>query len=214
MTVKAHLITGYSKNRKANDAYFTPTSAILALLKKEKLDKNKSFLDPCTGSGRFPKAIKKFFGEVDIFSSDLYDYGYGDEIGIDFAENYHIVHKKEEWFTPQSFDYICTNPPYDKKSLIKIIKNCKKIAKEKVILLLRLSHLAGKERYKEIFLDKEFPLEKIYVFVKRLQFGVKDKNGKIQSPTIEHAFFVFTKNYVGSPKIDWIYLKSKKERSL
>jgi hypothetical protein len=211
---RAWLIVGHSKSRKKNDAYFTPSYAINAFLKREKFDKSESFCEPACGSGRISEAIKKFYGKnVDLFSSDLYDYNYGDEIGIDFSKNYHTKFKKEEWFSEKSFDRVISNPPYRKDILIPIIKNCKFIARKSVSLLLKLTHLSGKERYKEIYQDKEFPLAKIYVFVQRLQFGVVNKKtGKKQSPTLDHALFHFVRGYEGSPTIEWIYFNKKKKK--
>jgi hypothetical protein len=209
-------MTGKSDSRKKFDFYETPSNAVYALLKREKFNKDGSFLDWCTGRGRIAKAIKKFFGEdVDLFSSDLHNYGYGDEIGIDFAKNYHEIHKKEDWFTDQSFDYCIVNPPYDQKTFIKFINNSKKVTRKKVCLLLKLNHLPGVDRYKNyVFLDKEFPLSKVYIFVQRLNFGVRDKKtNKRSSSTLEYCWCILDRGYKGSPTIEWIYFNKKKKKS-
>jgi hypothetical protein len=215
--IKAHLMTGFSKSRNKFDHYKTPYKVIYALLKREAFDKNDSFLDPCTGTGRFPKVMKKFFGEdIDIFSSDLYDYGYGDEIGIDFAKNYHTKFKKEEWFSEKSFGNILTNPPFDEKILPDIIKNCKKVARNKICLILKLNHLCGVKRYlANMYLDKEFPCSKIYYFVQRLNFGVINrKTGKKSSPTLEYCAVIFDSKHKGLPLCDWIYIPNKKKKKI
>ena len=54
-----------------------------------------------------------------------------------------------------------------------------------------------------MFQDKEFPLKTVYQFSKRVSLyknGVKMKN----SGMISYAWYVWDKNYVGKPTIEWI----------
>jgi hypothetical protein len=65
---------------------------------------------------------------------------------------------------------------------------------------MTLVWLEGTNRY-EMF--KKLPLKSVYVYSKRLGIyknNVKTKNSGI----IQYAWFVFDKEYVGKPTIDWI----------
>lgn len=214
--IKSHIMTGDSKNRKKRDFYQTPTYAINALLEREVFDKTESFCEPCVGKGRISEALKNKFGEdIDLYSSDLYEYKYNmNDYGVDLANNRNVRLKKENWFSEKSFTYVITNPPYKEETLIPIIKNCKFIASSKVVLLLKMVHLCGKDRYIEkIFRDPEFPLARVYCFVQRLNFGIRNKEtGKKQSPTLDHAFYVWDRQHKGDPVIKWIYFNKKKKK--
>jgi len=62
--------------------------------------------------------------------------------------------------------------------------------------------LESDSRY-DMFQDTEFPLKTVYQFSKRVTLykgGVKMKN----SGMIAYAWYVWDKDYVGKPTIEWI----------
>lgn len=190
---RAHLMVGYSKNRVEGDVYNTPTSAILELLKREKFYSNIIWECACS-IGNISKALENHYPDKTIISSDLRDTN--DIYGI----------KSFDFLSDCCFDIlpvnkggsidIVTNPPYS--HTIEFIKQAKKIATHKIAFLLKLNALGGINRYKEVWSDKKFPLKSVYVFCKRLDFGL------LSSPTLEYIFAVFCKDHIGLPMIDWI----------
>ena len=55
----------------------------------------------------------------------------------------------------------------------------------------------------EMFSDKEFPLKTMYQFSKRVTL-YKDGKKMKNSGMIAYAWFVWDRNYVGKPSIEWI----------
>lgn len=103
----------------------------------------------------------------------------------------------------RTFDTVITNPPF---SLAKdFILKAKKVATQKIILLLPLSYLHGKSRYDVIYKDKTFPLKKVYVFTRypMLEDSVR-ADGKHETGMMVYAWFVWDKSYCGLPTIDWL----------
>jgi hypothetical protein len=196
-TNKAHLMTGYSPNRIENDVYNTPTSAIKSLLEREPFF-SSAIWEPACSIGNISKEVEEFYPNKTVISSDLRgsDDIYGTK-GFDFLLDSHPA----EGFPvgliegAKSLDII-SNPPYS--HTIEFIKQAKKIATHKIAFLLKLNALGGIKRYQEVWSDREFPLKTVYVFCKRLDFGL------LSSPTLEYCFCVWSKDYKGLPVIDWI----------
>ncbi len=195
-TNKAWLMTGMSNSRIENDVYNTPTLAIKSLLEKEPFFSD-TIWEPACSIGNISKAVEEFYPNKTIISSDLRDSVdiYGTK-GFDFlldshAEGFPIGLIKGA----KSLDII-SNPPYS--HTIEFIKQAKKIATHKIAFLLKLNALGGIKRYQEVWSDKEFPLKVVYVFCKRLDFGL------LSSPTLEYCFCVWSKDHKGLPVIDWI----------
>lgn len=182
----AHSIIGVSKGRPKDDFYPTPPYATIALLEREKFGGN--FLEPCCGDGSMSEVIQKYYPNQEIYSYDLYDRGYGLP-GYDFLTTD---------FSNMKIDNIITNPPFNLAQ--EFVEKSLEIANKKVALLMKIQFLEGAKRY---HLFKSTPLEKVYVFSKRLTFsrnGVKLKN----SGMICYSWFVWNKDYKGEPIIDWI----------
>ena len=178
-------LVGSSRNngdREEDDFYPTPAYAVEELLKREKFDGN--IFECACGEGDISEVFKKH--GYDVISSDLIDRGYGEK--LDFLTCDLIA------------DNIVTNPPY-KESLNFILK-AKKQSRNKIAMFLKTVWLESESRY-EMFQDKEYPLKTVYQFSKKVTLyknGVKMKN----SGTISYAWYVWDKNYVGKPTIEWI----------
>lgn len=103
----------------------------------------------------------------------------------------------------KNYGTIITNPPYS--LAFEFIKKAKTVATEKIIFLLPLSYLHGKRRYDEIWNDKLFPLARIYVFTRYPMLGEKlREDGKYHTGMMVYAWFVWERNHIGNPEINWI----------
>jgi len=184
-TKMAQSIVGTSSGRDGKDFYPTPPNAVHDLLSVELF--NNWIWECACGSGAISRILwKKGYNTID---TDLYDYGCG-ESGIDF-----LTAKEVEY----PFDYdIITNPPYNLAE--KFLEKALLLRAEKVAFLLKLAFLEGQKRSK---LLKSSPLKKVWVFSKRLTMT---RNGEPQRSTgmIAFAWFIWEKNYIGSPTIGWL----------
>lgn len=125
---------------RGNDAYYTPKSAIDALLKVERFD--GIVLEPCAGDGaissRFPGCIS-----------------------FDVSSGTNFLHHLKYW----ECDHVVTNSPF--RFAQAFAEKALSCAKHKVAMLLKLAFLEGQKR--KSFLEKS-PLETVYVFSERLNF--------------------------------------------
>jgi hypothetical protein len=182
---KALSIVGSSRNngeREKDDFYPTPAWAVEELLKREVF--TGTIWECACGEGDISKVFIK--NGFQVHSTDLIDRGYGSQ--EDFFESDFIA------------DNIVTNPPY--KLALEFVLKCKQQSRNKIAMFLKTVWLESDSRY-EMFQDKEFPLKTVYQFSKRVSLyknGVKMKN----SGMISYAWYVWDKNYVGKPTIEWI----------
>ena len=168
--------------REINDFYPTPGHVIEELLKREEFIGN--IWECACGDGAISKVLKD--RGYDVYSTDLIDRNYGDT--LDFLKSDYVS------------DNIVTNPPY--KLALEFLLHAKKLSKNKIAMFLQTVWLESACRY-EMFQDKEFPLKTVYQFSKRVSLyksGIKLKN----SGTVAYAWYVWDKNYVGKPMIEWI----------
>ena len=175
--------------RPEHDHYSTPRIAIDKLLQYEKF--GNTILEPCCGKGAISETLIENNFKVDSF--DLYDWGYG-TTNVDFLSyNY-----------TNNYDAIITNPPYNKSLEFAIRANeITKTTNGKVAFLLGLQWLESTKR-KDFF--KQFPLEKVLVFSKRLpMMSRSDYKEKESSSTVCFAWFIWIWEFKGTnPIIDWI----------
>jgi len=164
------------------DFYPTPPWATFALIENEKFEGN--IWESACGNGAMAKVLEKT-GQS-IFSSDLYDRGYG-EIGVDFTKESRL------------FDNVITNPPYN--SAENFVRTGLKNSKRKLALLLRLAFLEGGNRQREIF--SKTPPSRVWVFSERITFY---PDGAVQkgSGTTAYAWFVWDKDDFGGAKLRWL----------
>lgn len=161
--------------RHDSDFYQTPYCLTRLLLQKESL--TGSVLEPACGKG----AIVKCLPRCDAYYDEETDF---------FKET-------------RSFGTVITNPPFSKAK--DFILKAKQVATDKIIFLLPLSYLHGKERYDLIYMDRNFPLKKVYVFTRYplLEETIRE-DGKHKTGMMVYAWFVFEKAYTGKPEIDWL----------
>jgi len=102
-----------------------------------------------------------------------------------------------------NYEYIITNPPFSLS--VQFIQKAKLVATKKFAFLLPLSYLHGKKRYDEIYTDKKYGLEKVYIFTRYPMLGepLRD-DGKYTTGMVVYAWYVWTNGYDGQPMIDWL----------
>jgi hypothetical protein len=180
-----HLIgIGAEKERPALDFYPTPRHVTEALLAREGFV--GTVWEPACGDGAMCRVLKEKLPHCNILSSDIADYGYG-QTGVDFLETHLTV------------DNIITNPPF--KFAYEFAFHALECAQRKVALFLRLQFLEGAKRY---YFFRKFPPAMVYVFSRRVTLS---RNGMQENPCgglIAFAWFVWRKNYRGTPQLDWI----------
>lgn len=163
------------------DFFPTPRWATFALVENEKF--SGDVWEPACGDGAMSRVLEEAGSKV--FSSDLYDRGYG-EIGLDFL-------------TPdRSVNNIVTNPPYNCAE--GFVASGVRHAKKKFALLLRLAFLEGANRANTIF--KNHPPARVWVFSERITFYPKGVDPK-GSGTTAYAWFVWDKDAPSSTQLNW-----------
>lgn len=167
--------------RKKSDFYETPYSITEQFLNEWKINKSLKILEPACGNGAIVSVLKnKGFENIIFYDKDK-----------DFLKEKRV------------FDYLITNPPFSLS--FEFIIKAKQIIRREFSLLLPLSYLHGVKRYEEIYSNKNFPLKEIFVFTRYPMLGEKiRKDGKYKTGMMVYAWFVFSRNYLGKPLINWI----------
>lgn len=148
--------------RRPLDDYETPPEPIQAL--QQFVDLRGSLLEPCAGSGRMVRELKKLYPSLKIETADI-------KRGKDFL-------KRTAPFRGHCF----TNPPYGGGLAERFTRQALKLCSGKVGMLVQLDWLTGARRAKGIYLDGLKP-ELVIVIPWRILFI--DGDGK----TIEGQFF-------------------------
>lgn len=180
---QAQSIVGYSPGRPDTDFYPTHPSATRKLLEAERFD--GSIWECACGRGDISEVLVD--AGYDVYSSDLYNYGYG-ESGIDFLTTNDMVCTN-----------IVTNPPFRLATQF-LVHAINDLACNKLAMLCKLAFLEGKER--SVILEQS-PLKNVWVFRKRI---LLTRNGEPPrgSGMIAFAWFVWEKGYTDMPRIGWI----------
>lgn len=169
------------------DFYPTPMWAVRALVDNEKFEGD--IWECACGDGEM-SAVLQTTGN-DVYSSDLYNRGYGDS-GLDFLKS------------SRTADNIITNPPFN--SAEDFVLQAEKLARKKYAFLLRLAFLEGGSRQKRIF--NITPPSRVWVFSERITFYPRDAEIK-GSGTTAYAWFVWDKSHTGQTELKWLPLGYK-----
>jgi hypothetical protein len=163
------------------DFFPTPSWATEALVDNESFDGD--MWECACGNGAMSEVLECH--TPNIYSSDLYDRGYG-EAGIDFLAS------------EKRFDNIVTNPPYNAAE--GFVRSGLELANRKFALLLRLAFLEGANRQRTVFSTN--PPSRVWVFSERITFypaGAEVKG----SGTTAYAWFVWDKDAPNRTELKW-----------
>jgi hypothetical protein len=163
------------------DFFPTPAWATHALIDNEAFE--GEIWESACGNGAMSEVLKQTGSPV--FSSDLYDRGYG-RPGEDFLK------------PSRRAANIVTNPPYNAAE--GFVRAGLEAATRKFALLLRLAFLEGANRQRTIF--SQSPPSRIWVFSERITFypaGAVQKG----SGTTAYAWFVWDKGASGATEMKW-----------
>ena len=163
------------------DFFPTPAWATYALIDNEKF--TGDIWECACGDGAMSRVLEQTSRPV--FSSDLYERGYG-EAGQDFLAPF------------RSADNVVTNPPYNCAE--GFVASGIKSAKRKFALLLRLAFLEGANRAQTIFAKS--PPARVWVFSERITFYPKGVEVK-GTGTTAYAWFVWDKDAPGRTELKW-----------
>lgn len=166
------------------DFYPTPSDVTEALMKREKFE--GKIWECASGDGSMSRVLEKY---NEVYSSDIRSENsvYGAK-GVDFLYQTRIS------------DNIITNPPFCKA--FDFINHAKKHTRKKIAIFQRLLFLESIKRY-DLFNDPDFPLSKVLIFCKRVNLFEGGEKKKV-SGTVAFAWFIWDKNYVGKPEVEWI----------
>ena len=166
--------------------YRTPPEVTQALLDREEFD--GTILDPVAGMGDMTKVLRAKYPKK-VLASDLYDYGFKCETGVDFLK------------TTEPCDCIVMNPPFSKTAAF--VRHAIQLARKKVAVLCpaSLGTLSGTGK---IFENSDFPLKKMYVFPKPIPWLNAPKAGR----KYQIVWFVFERGHQGPAARESIDLAS------
>lgn len=163
------------------DFYPTPEWATRALIDNEHF--SGDIWECACGNGAMSEVLKD--AVPNVYSSDLYDRGYGD-VGVNFLN------------TDRKASNIVTNPPYN--SAEGFVRSGLEKAEKKFALLLRLAFLEGAKRQKTIF--SQVPPSRVWVFSERITFYPANAEKK-GSGTTAYAWFVWDKEARNGTELHW-----------
>ena len=173
--------------RETNDYYATHPKAMEELLKYESF--NENIWECACGEGNLSEVLKSH--GYNVFSSDLVDRGYQDEL-LDFLSN---VREFE--------GDIITNPPF-KYTTQFILKSLEAIPEgNKVAMFLKINYLSGKARYREIY--SKFPPQRVYVFSGRVACSKNNAPEGFKNNAMDYAWFIWEKGKYSPTELKWIY---------
>ena len=168
--------------RKKSDFYETPYTLTRKFLDVEYFNKNSTVCEPACGGGAITRVLKEHWEDDKVTAYD--------------QETNFL------WETGE-YDYIVTNPPFS--IAFEFIQRAKLVAKSKFAFLLPLSYLHGKKRFDEVYSDRTYGLEKVYVFTRYPMLGeALREDGKYNTGMMVYAWYVWTNGYSGQPTIDWL----------
>lgn len=173
-------------HRDVADYYATPAPIARLLLDHEEFV--GSILEPCVGEARVIEFVLRERGYHDLHCFDLM--GNGDE-------------QRDFFDTIDRYDTIITNPPFGQH--VEFIKHAKKIARKKIAFLLPLNYLTGKQRHAEIWQDRTFPLARVLVLNRGVNFLTDDPFAeRVSASQLYCGWFIFNRSHVGQPTMSWI----------
>lgn len=156
--------------------------------------------DPFCGTGNIPEALRAA-GYRNVIATDLHDRGYPHQAGtVDFLQPNFV-------YQGVTIGSIVSNPPFDKRTILSIIRYCLDMAEDKVALFLPLKFLGSEGRY--LFWQSRPPV-RVYVLSSRpscapgnllLKGKVKQEGG-----FADYCWYVWSRHEraTGGPRIKFL----------
>lgn len=170
-----------ASERREGDYYPTPDWVADALLDNCNNDYrfHGNVWECACGDGRLAERIKAKCPFAEVYSSDLYNRGYG-ESGVDF-----LTSRRET-------DWIITNPPFE--LTFEFMLQAKKLAKSGFAFLLPIRYMTGQRRAR---FYRKYPPSRIIVIPRKIDFlGTGN-------PKMEFAWFMWAKDLERETKVIW-----------
>lgn len=173
-------------DRPFNDHYATPAPIVRLLL--DHVDFEGTLLEPCVGQSRVIERVLLERGYHNVTCYDL--------IGLESE-------KRDFFDIVETYDAIITNPPFNRH--VQFIKHARRVARQKIALLLPLNYLTGKARHDQVWTDKDFPLERVLVMSRGVNFIADDPFADtLTASQLYCAWYIFKRGHVGPPTMQWI----------
>lgn len=174
-------------NRDPLDYYPTPPALVRLLLDHEVFTRDYPILEPCLGEARVIDRVLRERGYSTI-CSDVNGVGAERRCFFDIQEAHHTI---------------ITNPPFHLH--LKFVQHAKRIATTKIAMLMPLNFLTGAERHVELWSETEFPLARVHVLNRGVDFERSDPaSDRFKASQMYMAWYVFEKTHVGPPHLNWI----------
>jgi len=161
------------KSRKLLDAFETPKEVTNALGEFQS-SFGSNILEPCAGSGRMVRQIRKIWPNANVLSSDI-------QRGRNFLQRTKI-HKGS----------LITNPPYRYGMAQKVVDHALRICDGKVAMLLQSDFIWGQQRGKNFYLNGFRP-EMIIVIPWRINFFIGASDKIIDGQFFSHCWVIWPK---------------------
>jgi hypothetical protein len=180
------------KERKGPDNYETPAWAVASLLARHP-EIDGRILDPCCGPGAIVREVRRLRPNSVVTGYEVRDipvpdgcYGNTDFFKTAFVEG--------------TTDYVVMNPPFQLALEFATVSYA--VASKGVAVFQRTNWLEGLRRGRDLW--DVLPLSNVWIFRHRVDCFPEGQVSHAVSGMICFAWYVFTRGYVGAPKLGWI----------
>lgn len=169
------------------DYYASPAPIVRLLLDHEEFDRSEPILEPAVGEARVIERVLHERG-YRTMCSDLHGQGAERRDFFDIVEPHRTI---------------ITNPPF--RLHREFIRHAKEVATDKFCFLLPLNYLTGAGRHDDIWTDPNFPLARVHVLNRGIDFIGSDPHAdSFRSSQMYCCWYVFERIHVGPPTLHWI----------
>ena len=175
----------FNQREKIRDHFATPMAITRLLLERETFE--GTILEPAAGERRAIVAALEEAGYDGIQHFDLHD-----PIPTDFLS----------W--SGEVDNVITNPPFSQ--VCEFWESAADVARRKIAFLMPLNFLTGKDRYERIWSNTAFPLARVYVLSRGIDFRGSDPFGEGFKPSqLYCAWCVWERGHEGEAQLSIVH---------
>lgn len=179
--------TKRDQQRAHRDHYTTPPALVRLLLDHEQFARDSPILEPAVGEHRVIDKVLQERGYTTI-CFDIEGKGRERRSFFDVSSRYHTL---------------ITNPPFALHK--KFIEHAKRVITHKMALLMPLNYLTGANRYAAIWSDESFPVSRVHVLTRGVNFqGSDPESDYFNASQIYMAWYVFERGCLGPTRLNWI----------